>query len=305
MNRASPQKSRKPRRAGERPSRQGQVLVEFALAAVGLLAMAFMTARVAQWMNQSLVERNERYQRTRVAAGQIGAGLVGAEPVPDVHLIGPSSGRSSPPSKQASDAALFARCDAEEMVARANELRGPQLARVHADLEGLREELLRKVEEFRNKMNRSIRGLREAKRLREEASTLDARASELENAMKDVPCPPKPICCPQEEGEAECERICSWESDGSICGQEPDDDVRAQAPPLRQQAENNRGVAGELERMAPILKGEAEAAERRARQIAQNELVPLSDEAQRLIARANELRIQARLNCASGRDAQP
>ena len=74
---------------------RGQVLIEFAMAAVGLVAIAFVTARVAQWINQSMVERNDHFQGTRDQAGQ-GAGLVRFNgPNGRINLLGPSAASTS------------------------------------------------------------------------------------------------------------------------------------------------------------------------------------------------------------------
>lgn len=49
--------------------RRGQVLVEFALATIGVLVLAFVCGKVVKWMNDTLVYRNRAYQNTRVEAG--------------------------------------------------------------------------------------------------------------------------------------------------------------------------------------------------------------------------------------------
>jgi len=73
--------------------RAGQVLIEFALAIVGLIILAFLTARVAPWLNDSMVERNINYQDSRVAAGSMRRNtLVGFDAPQPIHLIGPLSG---------------------------------------------------------------------------------------------------------------------------------------------------------------------------------------------------------------------
>ena len=71
------------------------MLIEVALAAVGIMVLAFVAARVAQWINQSMVDRNESYQQTRLDAGKLGAGLVRFEgPREPIHLIGPGPERT-------------------------------------------------------------------------------------------------------------------------------------------------------------------------------------------------------------------
>ena len=56
--------------SGIRNSKGGQVLVEFALSAMGVVVMAFMCARIVVWMNQTMVDRNNDYQDSRTRAGQ-------------------------------------------------------------------------------------------------------------------------------------------------------------------------------------------------------------------------------------------
>jgi len=74
--------------------RRGQVTVEMALAASGIVVLAFMGAKVAAWLNESLVQRNDQFQAGRTVAGQPGAGLVPVGAVAPITLIG--GGGSSP-----------------------------------------------------------------------------------------------------------------------------------------------------------------------------------------------------------------
>ena len=69
----------------------GQVIVEFALAAVGIVVLAFVTGRVGHWLSESMVLRNANFQGTRLAAASSspGAGFAGVTPI---HLIGPGAG---------------------------------------------------------------------------------------------------------------------------------------------------------------------------------------------------------------------
>ncbi len=71
-----------------RQALRGQVLVETALAAVGIVVIAFMIVRVGVWLNDSLVLRNRAFQNTRVAAASSSPGMPYGVPTP-IHLIGP------------------------------------------------------------------------------------------------------------------------------------------------------------------------------------------------------------------------
>jgi len=81
--------------------RRGTVLVEFALAAVGLVALAFVVTRVGVWLNESILQRNNEFRGTRMAAAnmQPGDGPVRFDPPSTIHLIGPaaSSTGGAPP----------------------------------------------------------------------------------------------------------------------------------------------------------------------------------------------------------------
>lgn len=69
-------------------------MIEFTLAAVGLVAIAFMTVRVGHWLNDSMVERNESFQASRANAGR-GPGVTPfAGPATPLHLIGPGASRT-------------------------------------------------------------------------------------------------------------------------------------------------------------------------------------------------------------------
>ena len=75
-------------------SQKAQVLVEFAIATVGVLVLAFICGRVAVWLNESLVERNASYQQSRVQAGEYGKLQKEGDPITtfdapaDIHLVG-------------------------------------------------------------------------------------------------------------------------------------------------------------------------------------------------------------------------
>lgn len=76
----------------------GQVTIEFALAAVGVVMLGLVAAKAALWMNQSMVDRNLNYQRTRLAAASSSPGAPFAGPSSSfygpsgqIHLIGPST----------------------------------------------------------------------------------------------------------------------------------------------------------------------------------------------------------------------
>ena len=75
-------------------SQKAQVLVEFAIATVGVLVLAFICGRVAVWLNESLVERNASYQESRVQAGEYGKLQKEGDPITtfdapaDIHLVG-------------------------------------------------------------------------------------------------------------------------------------------------------------------------------------------------------------------------
>ncbi len=91
------------RAGGTARSRQvpGQVTIEFALAAVGVVMLGLVAAKTALWMNQSMVDRNLNYQRTRLAAASSSPGAPFAGPSSSfygpsgqIHLIGPSTGHT-------------------------------------------------------------------------------------------------------------------------------------------------------------------------------------------------------------------
>lgn len=81
----------------------GQVLIEVTLAAAGVVVLAFVAARVAQWLNVAMVERNANFQTSRVAAAFPGQSLLRMNQPNDIHLIGPTADRASaaPPSPAA------------------------------------------------------------------------------------------------------------------------------------------------------------------------------------------------------------
>lgn len=77
----------------------GQVLVEVALAVVGLVVLGFVCVRVGQWVNHSMVERNADFQMSRGLAGTPGAGVVKFYLNPTrIHLLGPDAASSGAPS---------------------------------------------------------------------------------------------------------------------------------------------------------------------------------------------------------------
>ena len=79
-----------------RRARLGMVMIEFTLAAVGIVAMAFMTVRVGQWLNDSMVERNASFQASRPLAGR-GPGVTpyaGVGTPTPLHLIGPRASQT-------------------------------------------------------------------------------------------------------------------------------------------------------------------------------------------------------------------
>lgn len=95
------------------PSRRanGQVLVETALAAIGLVVLAFIIVRVGLWLNQGFVDRNASFQATRTAAGQPGAGVVPFAAPPPIHLIGPGADATgSAPAQGPGPSAVPAGC---------------------------------------------------------------------------------------------------------------------------------------------------------------------------------------------------
>ena len=69
----------------------GQVTIEFALAAVGVVMLGLVAAKAAVWMDQSMVDRNLHYQQTRLAAASTAPGLGFAGPNTPIHLIGPGA----------------------------------------------------------------------------------------------------------------------------------------------------------------------------------------------------------------------
>ncbi|MDP3703524.1 MAG: M23 family metallopeptidase [Candidatus Omnitrophota bacterium] len=71
-------------------ARFGMVMIEFTLAAVGIVAIAFMTVRVGQWLNDSMVDRNTSFQATRASAGH-GPGVTAFAGPTKLTLIGPAS----------------------------------------------------------------------------------------------------------------------------------------------------------------------------------------------------------------------
>ena len=79
------------RRAVTHKKRQlGQVMIETALAAIGIVVLAFLVAKVGMWLNRSLVQRNQSFQDTRVAAASTSPGLTFAPPEP-IHILGPTA----------------------------------------------------------------------------------------------------------------------------------------------------------------------------------------------------------------------
>ena len=77
----------------------GQVLVEFALAAIGVGVLAALSGWVVTYLSDGMVSRNASYQSTRLSAGTPGSGLVG---------FGQGSQRGAGPS------ATTQRCEAGE-----------------------------------------------------------------------------------------------------------------------------------------------------------------------------------------------
>lgn len=77
-----------------RKSSFGSVLIEFTMAAAGLIAIAFVVTRVGVWLNRSMQARNANYQAQRVQAGSIepGAGPTRFDAPGGIHLIGGTAG---------------------------------------------------------------------------------------------------------------------------------------------------------------------------------------------------------------------
>jgi len=80
-------------------------MIETALAAVGLIVFAYLVARIGPWLNTSMVQRNDSFQASRVAAGSTNPGARFNGPS-DIHLIGPRAARTGglgeqPPGRSA------------------------------------------------------------------------------------------------------------------------------------------------------------------------------------------------------------
>ena len=269
--------------------RRGQVLVEFALAAAGLIAMALVTARVAYWMNQSLVERSAQYQSTRTQAGQRGAGLVDVGSVPDVHLIGPGPARTSPATSQPPDSFQPA-CDDGGLWAKARRIRQVDVPGLHEELQDLRQRVFDSMNESKRLWRQRKDTLEEARRLEDEvAPDLDRRSrTQVDEYCK------RPIYGEAPEGE---ERPVIREEE-YVCGsrEEINQDLQAQAQAARDQARDLN------ERVAPELERQAIAANEDAIRLTQR-MPPLSIEAHELMGKALAWEWQGRAACASGPSA--
>ncbi|GEM_PF-6319871 len=78
---------------------KGQVLIEVALAAIGLVLLAFVSIRVGQWINQSMVFRNQAFQISRDNAATPGAPYTRVPAPPDIHLLGSAPMKAVAPSE--------------------------------------------------------------------------------------------------------------------------------------------------------------------------------------------------------------
>ena len=82
-------------------NRRGQSMLEFAIAFAGLIIFIYVFLNVWVWLNGILVQRQQTFQRTRLAAGQPStAGTPVGYVRPPIKLIGPASspGGDPPPT---------------------------------------------------------------------------------------------------------------------------------------------------------------------------------------------------------------
>ncbi len=80
-----------------RQGRRGQAMLEFGVGIIGAVAFFYVLLKCWMWMNQTLIERQQSFQQTRLAAGQIGyAGMPVPYQRPPLSLFGPGS-VSNPP----------------------------------------------------------------------------------------------------------------------------------------------------------------------------------------------------------------
>src|SRR3990167_9456070 len=67
----------------------GQSMLEFAIAFAGLVMFIFVFTRVWTWVNGTMVQRQEAFQRTRLAAGEAASAGIPVPYVPDpIALVG-------------------------------------------------------------------------------------------------------------------------------------------------------------------------------------------------------------------------
>jgi hypothetical protein len=157
--------------------RRGQVTVEVALSAAGIVVLAFMAGKVAVWLNQSLVQRNDQYQASRVAAGQPGAGLVPVGTVEPITLISPGGSSSGGAGAQPPSSYPVCTAGFGDIVHAANDRRDAGNFMRFAS--ALQQAIMTEANKVRGLLEAAQTMRAEAKRLREEAIFLRQVAANL------------------------------------------------------------------------------------------------------------------------------
>lgn len=79
--------------------RRGQVLLEFAISMFGVVAFMFVILKTWGWMSATILQRQEVFQQSRLAAGQDSSYQPVGYQRPALSLIGPMSSAGGPPGK--------------------------------------------------------------------------------------------------------------------------------------------------------------------------------------------------------------
>lgn len=164
-------------------TRKGQVMIEFALATVGVMVIAFVSVRVAQWLGQTMVERNDSFQATRAQAGQSGSLVKVGGPLTDLHLVGPGAGRTAgAPEQGIGPSALPKGCPGgEALLAQARAHRG-QAHLLWNEALGLHGQMVDKL----NQVTQTMETAKDLEaQLEAQAAALEAQAAALELAASD------------------------------------------------------------------------------------------------------------------------